>query len=239
MCMPAESIELLIEFTHDDDPRTRAMAIAGLAKLADMRGFAPTLVCLFDPVDEVRAAAATALGIFGDDRAYEPLVECLKDPNERVAVNCAWSLGQIPTMRCLEKLCEVVVDEEVPASIRTAAATAIGERSALPGSDIATSLGLIEKARIALLDAVEDDDGELRAASVWALGHFPADKQTTEVCIELLDDDYEWVVRYAIEALAHFGDLAALDPLIELSESSDGEIRDLAYQAMDILRDEA
>ena len=81
--MPAENIELLIEFTHDDDPRARAMAVAGLAKLADARGFAPVLVCLFDPVDEVRAAAATALGIFGDDRAFEALVECLGDPNER------------------------------------------------------------------------------------------------------------------------------------------------------------
>lgn len=39
--MPAENIELLIEFTHDDDPRARAMAVAGLAKLADARGFAP------------------------------------------------------------------------------------------------------------------------------------------------------------------------------------------------------
>ena len=29
--MPAKNIELLIEFTHDDDPRARAMAVAGLA----------------------------------------------------------------------------------------------------------------------------------------------------------------------------------------------------------------
>ena len=94
--MPAENIELLIEFTHDDDPRARAMAVAGLAKAADARGFAPVLVCLFDPVDEVRAAAATALGIFGDDRAFEALVECLNDPNERVAVNAPGRLARFP-----------------------------------------------------------------------------------------------------------------------------------------------
>lgn len=237
--MPAESIELLIEFTHDDDPRARAMAIAGLAKLADQRGFAPVLVCLFDPVDEVRAAAATALGIYGDDRAYEPLVECLKDPNEQVAINCVWSLGQIPTTRCLEKLCEIIQDESVSQGIRTAAASSIGERSALAGSDLATDDALIESTRVALLNTLAGDGDELRAACVWTLGHFPADKQTTQTCIELLEDEYEWVVRYAIEALAHFGDLAALDPLSELTDSEDDAIRELAEEAIEMLHQKA
>ena len=177
--MPAENIELLIEFTHDDGPRARAMAVAGLAKLADARGFAPVLVCLFDPVDEVRAAAATALGIFGDDRAYEALVECLGDPNERVGVNCAWSLGQIPTTRCLDKLIELVGDMQRPPAIRVAAATAIGERSELPGFDITTDAALIERARVTLLGALGDDEDELRAACIWTLGHFPADRHAS------------------------------------------------------------
>ena len=234
--MPAEDIELLIEFTHDDDPRARSMAIAGLAKLADPRGFARVLVCLFDPVDEVRATAATALGIFGEDRAFEPLVECLKDPNAQVAANCAWSLGQIPTTRCLNKLCEILEDEKADQSLRTAAATAIGERSALPGSDIATDGELIESTRVSLLNACMGGGDELRAACVWTLGHFPADKQTTQICIDLLEDEYEWVVRYSIEALAHFGDLAALDALVELADSENEEIRDLACKAIEMLQ---
>lgn len=237
--MPAENMELLIEFTHDDDPRARAMAVAGLAKLSDPRGFAPVLVCLFDPVDEVRAAAATALGIFRDDRAFEALVECLKDPNERVAVNCAWALGQIPTTRCLDKLVELVGDDETAPAVRAAAAMAIGERSELAGYDITTSAELIERARVALLGTLDADEDELRAACVWTLGHFPADKQTTQECIGLLEDEYEWVVRYAIEALAHFRDLEALEPLLDLTDSEDDAIRDLAWQAVDILRDDA
>lgn len=239
LCMAEQGLEALIEFTHDDDPRARAVAIAGLAKLADPRGFAPVLVCLFDPVDEVRAAAATALGIFQDDRAYEPLVECISDPNERVGANCAWSLGQIPTTRCLEKLCEVVRDADVPDGIRTAAATAIGERSALRGFDITVDDALIESARVALLETIPASSCELRAACVWTLGHLPADKETTQLCIELLDDEYEWVVRYAIEALAHFEDLEALEPLLELTDVDDDEIRDLACKAVDMLRDNA
>ena len=80
-------MDLLIEFTKDEDPRARATAIAGLAKLADPRGFAPVLVALFDPADEVRITAATALGVFGDARALEPLAACLGDECEQVAVN--------------------------------------------------------------------------------------------------------------------------------------------------------
>lgn len=231
-----QSLELLIEFTKDDDPRTRAMAVAGLAKMRSPRGFAPVLVTLFDPVDEVRAAAATALGIFGDARAYEPLVQALEDPCVDVAVNCAWSLGQIPETRCLKMLFELVEDEQVAIEIRRAAATAIGERSALAGSDLATSDELIEQARIILLNTLTSPDDELRATCVWTLGHFPADKQTTEACIELLEDRYVWVVRYAIEALAHFGDLAALEPLEELADSEDESIRNLAVKAIEMLR---
>lgn len=237
--MSEDKIDMLVEFTHDDDPRARAMAVAGLAKLAHPRGFAPVLVCLFDPVDEVRAAAATSVGIFGDDRAYEALVECLKDPNERVAVNCAWALGQIPTTRCLDKLCELVADEGVAPAIRVAAATSIGERSERAGFDITVDAALIEKARLVLLEALDSEEDELRAACIWTLGHFPADKETTERVIEALDDEYEWVVRYAIEALSHFEDMEALDPLLALAESENQDIRDLAWQAIDILRDNA
>ena len=230
-----QSLELLIEFTKDDDPRTRAMAVAGLAKVRSPRGFAPVLVTLFDPVDEVRAAAATALGIYGDERAYEPLLQALEDPCVDVAVNCAWSLGQLSSTRCLKVLLDLVADQEMSPQVRRAAATAIGERSALAGSDLATSDELIEQSRIVLLNALEDADDELRAACTWTLGHFPADKQTTETCLALLEDGYEWVVRYAIEALAHFGDLAALEPLEELADSEDAEIAELARKALDML----
>ncbi len=234
--MSEQRIEMLIEFTKDDDPRARATAIAGLAKLRDPRGFASVLVALFDPVDEVRAASATALGVYGDDRAFEALVECLGDPNERVAVNCVWAFGQIRATRCLEQLLAILRDDAYSTAIRAAAATALGERSSLSGSDLATQDELIEKSRIILLNAIEEAEDEVRAACVWTLGHFPADKQTTEVCIELLEDEYEWVVRYAIEALAHFGDLAALDSLLELEGSENAEIRELAGKAIDMIR---
>lgn len=230
-----QSLQLLIDFTKDDDARTRATAVAGLAKIADPRGFAPVLVTLFDPVDEVRAAAATALGIFGDDRAFEPLVQALDDPNERVAANAVWALGQIPTTRCLDELLAVIADEGASVQVRAAAITAVGERSALAGSDLATSDGLIERSRVVLLNALEDESGDIRATSAWTLGHFPPDKQTTQACIDLLYDDYEWAVRYAIEALAHFGDLAAVPPLEEIAESDNDAIRELAYKALDML----
>lgn len=233
--MQADRFELLVEFTKDDDPQARAMAVAGLAKLRDKRGFAPVVVTLFDPVDEVRATAATALGLFDDDRAFEPLVECLKDPCEQVAVNCAWALGQLSNTRGLNKLLELIADTELPSAVRAAAATATGERAELAGSDLATSDALIERTRVVLLNAFDDDDDELRAAAVWSIGHLPYDKQTLYACLDMLEDDYEWVVRYAIEALAQFGDLAAVEPLEALADSDDEAIRALAQQALEMI----
>lgn len=252
--MSEDRLELLLELAKDDDPQARAMAVMGLAKISDPRGFAPTLVTLFDPVDEVRMAAATALGVFGDDRAFEALVQGISDPSARVQENCIWALGQIPTPRSFDKLIELVSNGDLPASApedaeatysvanRVTAATALGERASIAGSDLATSDECIERARIALLNAIDEyggGDDELAAlvsASVWTLGHLPADKQTTGVVLDLLEDEHEWVVRYSIEALAHFGDLAAIEPLEELAESEDEAIRELASQALDMLQ---
>lgn len=251
--MSEDRLELLLELAKDDDPQTRAMAVMGLAKISDPRGFAPTLVTLFDPVDEVRMAAATALGVFGDDRAFEALVQGISDPSARVQENCIWALGQIPTPRSFDKLIDLVSNGGLPAGApedaeatysvakRVTAATALGERASIAGSDLATSDECIERARIALLNAIDEyggGDDELAAlvsASVWTLGHLPADKQTTGVVLDLLEDEHEWVVRYSIEALAHFGDLAAIEPLEELAESEDEAIRELASQALEML----
>lgn len=251
--MSEDRLELLLELAKDDDPQARAMAVMGLAKISDPRGFAPTLVTLFDPVDEVRMAAATALGVFGDDRAFEALVQGISDPSARVQENCIWALGQIPTPRSFDKLIELVSNGGLPAGAledaeatysvanRATAATALGERASIAGSDLATSDECIERARIALLNAIDEyggGDDELAAlvsASVWTLGHLPADKQTTGVVLDLLEDEHEWVVRYSIETLAHFGDLAAIEPLEELAESEDEAIRELASQALEML----
>ena len=248
-----DSLRALIDLTRDDEPVTRAMAVAALAKTREPAVFAPVLVALFDPVDEVRAAAATALGIIGDVRAFEPLVQCLGDPNPAVGANCVWSLAQIDDPRSMGVLLAVLADAPLPAQdagdagdaegaqgagpqsvaaasagrpveLRRAAATAIGERSSLAGSDISTSEALIDESRKVLLAIASDTDAdaELRGACVWTLGHFPPDDPTTALCIDLLADSFEWVVRYAIEALAHFGDPSAIAPLDALASGPAG-----------------
>ncbi len=232
-----DDLNALIDFTKDEDARTRALAIAGLAKVHDPRGFAPVVVALFDPVDEVRVTAATALGILGDDRAFEPLEVCLGDSSEEVGVHSAWALGQIPSSRCLDKILEVMNDAENYSSVvRAAAATAVGERSEKSGSDIATRDEVIERAREALIQACRDEHGEVRAAAMWSCGHLPANEVSVEAAIQMLDDEEEWAVRYAIEALAHFKDARAVEPLKKYSESSNEDIRVLAIQALEALK---
>lgn len=232
---PDKKIELLIEFTKDEDARTRATAIVGLAKIKEARGFAAVLVTLFDPVDEVRIAAATALGMYANDRAFEALVECLHDPCEQVGVNCAWALGQLPTTRAFNQLIDIISSEEYALAIRTAAATAIGERAEILDSDISCSDELIENARVALTAQLSSHYDDLRASAVWSLGHLPVKQQTTDACVAMLQDPYEWVVRYAIEALVQFDDANAAQAIAQLVPQNE-EIRQLIAQALELLQ---
>ncbi|MCD8200072.1 MAG: HEAT repeat domain-containing protein [Coriobacteriaceae bacterium] len=233
--MPAQNIEALIEFTKDEDAHARAMAVAGLAKLDDPRGFAPVVVTLFDPADEVRTVAATALGVFGDERAFEPLVQALDDPCTQVAVNAAWALGHLATSRALDVLLEVAADGSKAYAIRTAAVTALGERAEIDGSDLATDDDKIARLRPVLLELFTATDGELRASAVWTAGHLPRESQTVEACVRMLSDGYEWAVRYAIEALVYFDDPSAAEPISRLTSHQNAEIAELATQALEVL----
>ncbi len=230
-----DQLELLIEFTKDEDARSRATAIAGLAKLADPRGFAPVLVALFDPVDEVRVTAATALGVYRDDRALEPLVSCLNDPCEQVAVNCVWALGQLPNTKAVEHLVQVAGDADAALSVRTAAVTALGESAAAPQGAWLQDAGLVSNAREQLLALASSQDDELRATSIWALGHLPHSDDAVDAFIAALQDSYEWVVRYAIEALANAHDARAVEPLQAFVAHENEAISQLAKQAIEQL----
>lgn len=226
-------LDLLIEFTKDEDARSRATAIAGLAKIRDPKGFAPVLVALFDPVDEVRITAATALGVFGDDRAIEPLLACLDDPCEQVAVNCIWALGQLPSQKAAESLLALLENQDLALTLRTAAVTAVGERISAEGNDIVSSAELLPRAKAALLALTSAEDDELRATSTWAFGHLPKDEAVVNALIIALQDEYEWVVRYAIEALAVAGVKEALEPLLALSTHDNENVKGLAAQALE------
>lgn len=230
-----DQLELLIEFTKDEDPRSRATAIAGLAKLVDPRGFAPVLVALFDPVDEVRVTAATALGVYKDERALEPLISCLSDPCEQVAVNCIWALGQLPGARAARQLVDTASDESAAVAVRTAAVTAIGENVQGEHSALLADGELSVAAQDVLHHLLESDDNELRATVVWTLGHFPHSDRAVDGFIRALTDGYEWVVRYAIEALANAHDARAVEPLQSLLGDEREEISRLAKQTLERL----
>ncbi len=226
-------LDLLIEFTKDPDARSRATAIAGLAKVADPRGFAPVLVALFDPVDEVRIAAATALGVFADDRAFEPLVVCLEDQCQQVAINSAWALGQLPGDKATLKLVELLEEASASKALLTAATTALGERTGSPANSFLDDEALVERVRVALLATLQAQDDELRATAYWSLGHLPCTDETFQVYVDALEDPYEWVVRYAAEALANTGEQRALAPLKTLAGHSCEAVRELSQRAIE------
>lgn len=240
--MANQNLEALIEFTKDEDAHARALAIAGLAKIKDERGFAPVLVALFDPVDEVRIAAAMALCMFGDERAVEPLALCSEDENEQVALDCIWALGRIPATSALKALFEIASDVSRSEDVRTTAITAVGERAEIEGSDLATSDELIEDTREVMTNIAREDTLEsIRSSAFWVLGHLPKDDATVQLCLDCLKEygtpkAQEWTIRYAAEALAYLGAREAIEPLEQLAEQASGEVANIARKALDKLR---
>lgn len=250
--MAAESIELLIEFTKDEDPRTRATAIMGLAKVRDPRGFAPVVVALFDPVDEVRIAAAAALGMLRDCRAFEPLVECLSDPCEQFAASCAWALSQVPAPQSFSKLLEVMGSSQYPENVRVAAITAAVESVGATEGEITAGFPAVSEEgpvagqdyeppqvgalRATLLEVAATASGEVKASALWGLGKLPVTPAAFEAAVAALGDAHEWTVRYAIEALANFGDASAVPALRPLLEHESAIVAGLAATALERLR---
>lgn len=96
----------------------------------------------------VRATCAQILDHFLDDAALLDIVDCLQDDNPRVR---GWALHTLGCDRCKEGACRPGEDLFVPeairmlredpdASVRTAAATTLGQSAATRRSDVADAL---------------------------------------------------------------------------------------------------
>ncbi len=236
----------LLELVHSDDPDIVCSVIAALALLRDERAFNAVVTALFDVNDEVRRNAAAAIGRLGDLRALVPLYEALKDPYKWVRGNAALSIGmfaQTSSTSCLldafateadedvrgniiialgacdttktSMICDLLQDHAESERLRVSAAITLAN---LVGSD---KIADEEQVRLALIAAMEDKDAndEVRAACAWALGRTTQHGSTTDALLAVLDDEYRWVVLYAVESLALLKDPRSVAPLQEFKEA--------------------
>lgn len=234
----SRSLGPLVDAVKRGKSELTCAALLALGQLRDPRAFPAVVVELFSADDEVRRDAAGVIGSLGDHRALEPLFEMLKDPYLWVRANAALSLGFLADPRATEPLLDLLAGEE-DETVRGNAIAALGacdpeqagfiikalldekeqEKARVSAGITLATLASADKlpdedsAREAILSVLADENtpDETRAASVWALGRMPSHPDITAALVDAVEDDYRWVVLYALESLALQDDADVLD----------------------------
>jgi hypothetical protein len=93
-----------------------------------------------------------------------------------------------------------------------------------------------EKNLPSLIEALGDNDNDVRASAAWLLGR-RGDPKAVDALIEVLKDDDSYVRWKAAEALADLNDSRAVDPLIQGLDDENEWVRLSAAEALGNLRD--
>jgi HEAT repeat protein len=193
----------LIAALKDENGYVRKAAAEALVEI-DALAVEPLIAALKGEKGYVRIAAAKALGEIGDSRAVEPLIFAVhKDRYVREAATTA--MGKIGDPRAVESLIAVLKTGDM--QVRKAAAEALDKIGWLPDEGVNGVVYWIAKkewdrcVKIGapsvepLNNALNDEDSDVRKASVAALGQI-GDPRAVGPLIAALKDE-NWYVRKA------------------------------------------
>jgi HEAT repeat protein/beta-lactamase regulating signal transducer with metallopeptidase domain len=179
--------QMFIGLLDDPDVSIRQQAVQSLGQMEDpaaVRALSEVLVGDTNP--EVRAQAAWALGMTESPDALAALGQVMSDSDANVRAQAAWALGMLESEAAVSLLLPALKDTE--RNVREQAVWALGmtesenavsallttlKQDADPGvrQQAAWALGMIENdaALEALIDAVEDENTEVRKQALWAV----------------------------------------------------------------------
>ncbi len=181
-------VEPLIRVLSDPDVEMRRMAIQALGEIESGQAVDPLIGALRDSDARVREAAIWALGEIEDPRAAPGLAAALGDSDAKVRRYAAAALGDLDLNSAPPELIGALRDEDL--EVRRYAVHALGEiedPAAVPGlaglfrssdTDAETRRAVIQAlseiedpaAYQVLVEALEDEDPEIRRAAARALG---------------------------------------------------------------------
>ncbi|MGD8698455.1 MAG: HEAT repeat domain-containing protein [Gemmatimonadales bacterium] len=184
----ARAVDPLVSVLNDPDPEIRLLAIRALGEIESRAAVDPLIAILGDPDAKVREAAIWALGEIEDPRAAPAIAQRLTDSSVAVRRRTAAALGDLDLGTAPPQLIEALNDEDldvVRQAIRAlgdiedpAAVPGLAQLFRNPDTDgetrraVVWALGEIEDPASyqVLVEALEDDDPEIRKYAARALG---------------------------------------------------------------------
>ncbi|MEJ7595341.1 MAG: HEAT repeat domain-containing protein [Planctomycetaceae bacterium] len=254
---------------RDPDFHRRRWALLAISLVAnegtDVSKAGPAILdCTRDADVAIRAASMMAISSAKPDRGVHELIAALNDPEASVRGEAAKILGMVSAVRAPGAIVEeislppptpTVLSEALPPLI-----AALQDEAPAVRREVAGALGEFgPAAEPALRQAMEDSDGEVRAAALVSLCCVRADGAVEEL-IDALDDPSQRV-RFAgakwLGLLANPDDLilrrlrppplpqidrsafaAAVPPLTTALDDKDAGVRSAATKALAIIRPE-
>ena len=178
---------LLVEQLEDEDPEMRRRAALALGELGDSQYVDALVQRLDDPSNQVRFSTAAALAEMDEQAGVDFLFDAMRDPDPILRTNAVKFLSGV---------------QKNTGTVQAQLISALSSREALARAGAAQILG---QARVlgaveALQAATGDDDAQVRANAVIALGHIglPESRMPLEA---LLSDPDSTVAYYAEWAL--------------------------------------
>jgi len=222
----ARAVQPLINILKDNNAEVQKRATDALGKIGKP-AVEPLINTLKDNNVEARKNAADALGKIGDARSIEPLVNALKDRDSYVRSHAATSLGRIGDARAVEPLINVLKDESW--SVRHEAASALEQigdaRAEVPlllyglSKDSGAAVEALAEIGVSavepLINALKDEDRDMRANAAAALGYI-GDEKALQPLIGALGDEDTTVRLKAVRALRLLNDPKAVPSLTGL-----------------------
>jgi HEAT repeat protein len=214
----SSAVPTLIDALRDNDPTIRRSACTALGQIGDTAAVPVLIQRLEDTDSNVRSAACTALGLIGDTAAIPALrvhAEIMEEAQQALAKLGGTSMALQEAVRMLAEqsqwgvLCRALTSDQVRDAI-----VQLGS-SAVP----------------ALIDALRDDDTEIRQAACTALGQI-RDKAPVPSLIEHLKDTNRDVRKAACTALGQIRDSSAVPALISLLCDEEVDVRITATDAL-------
>lgn len=247
-----KAVEPLIEALLDPNRRGgwQREIVAALEHFRDPRAVKACIEALTSPSVGVRRAAADALGTLGDASAVKPLLKTISDENAEVSHEAAYALTKIGSAS-LPGLIEILDHGTVPAKISAVEALGIlGERKAIPlmVAALQQSDSYLQIASAKALARIHDPSVvkplimALEESSNAAFFYGVSDEASTsllkmgnEVVGPLLESLPKASPRgrlFIIRLLAELPDPRNFEPLVEMLQDPDLEVRKAAFNVL-------